>query len=89
MTTRAVWIVNAFEDGVDVEGSATNVTISDNKVSAGASAIEAEAGTTGNVTGNTATGGRVDFCDESAGGMTATGNNFDTTDVAPCAGDVD
>jgi parallel beta-helix repeat protein len=82
-------IVDAFEDGIDIEGSATNVTISDNRVSAGASGIEVEAGTTGNVTGNTATGGRVDFCDESAGGMAATGNKFDTTDVAPCASDVD
>jgi hypothetical protein len=44
---------------------------------------------TGDVTGNKATGGRVDFCDESAGGVTSAGNTFATTDVAPCASDVD
>ena len=79
----------AFEDGIDVEDGVTNVTVSDNKVSAGASGIEVEVLTTGNVTGNTATGGRVDYCDESAGGVTATGNKFDTSAAAPCASDVD
>ncbi len=82
-------VVDAFEDGIDVENGVTNVTVSDNKVSAGASGIEVGALATGNVRGNTATGGRVDYCDESAGGVTATGNKFDTSTAAPCASDVD
>lgn len=82
-------VVNAFEDGIDVDSGVTNVTISGNQVSAGASGIEVGTGVTGNVTGNKAAGGVVDFCDESAGGVTAAGNKFASTDVAPCAGAVE
>lgn len=82
-------VVDAFEDGIDVDGTATSVTITRNKVSAGASGIEVAVGATGDVSDNKVSGGRVDFCDESAGGVTTSGNDFDTTDVAPCASDVD
>jgi hypothetical protein len=82
-------VVNAYEDGIDVADGVTNVTLSDNKVSAGASGIEVGASVTGAVNGNAATGGRVDFCDESAGGVTVTANKFGTTDAAPCASDVE
>jgi hypothetical protein len=82
-------VVNAFEDGIDISGGATNITVTNNKVSAGASGIEVDAGVTGDVSDNRVKGGRVDFCDESGGGTTNSGNNFGTTDVAPCASDVD
>jgi hypothetical protein len=81
-------VVNAFEDGIDVEAG-TSITIERNQVSAGASGIEVGAGVTGSVTNNKVSGGRVDFCDESAGGVTNTGNNFATTAGPACATDVE